>query len=81
MQDQSSQFKLIFQYGWRRFPWFLYNRNRQWAHWMGIIIIASQLNKKPSSKLGWPHQRENAVSDGVVSRDLDFEGLPIRIWS
>ena len=21
---------------------------------------------------GWPHQRENAVSDGGVSRDLDF---------
>ena len=31
--------------------------------------------------LGWLHQRENAVSDGVVSRDLDFEGLLIRIWS
>ena len=26
-------------------------------------------------------KRENAVSDGVVSRDLDFEGLPMRIWS
>ena len=26
--------------------------------------------------LGWPHQREH-----VVSRDLEFEGLVIRIWS
>ena len=46
-----------------------------------VICMTCTINKKPSSKLGWPHQRENAVSDGVVSRDLDFEGLPMRIWS
>ena len=30
--------------------------------------------KEAQQLLGWPHQRENAVSDGVVSCDLDFEG-------
>ena len=31
--------------------------------------------------MGWPHQREHPVFDGVVLRDLDFEGLAVRIWS
>ena len=36
------------------------------------------ISKKPSSKLGWPHQRENAVPFQMrvmLSRDLDCEGL------
>ena len=32
-------------------------------------------NRKPSSKLGWPHQRGHAISDGVVSRYIDFANL------
>ena len=49
------------------------------AHWQWAYN--AQLEETSISKLGWPHQRENAVSDGVVSHDLDFEGLPMRIWS
>ena len=38
-------------------------------------------NNNQQLLLGRPHRRENAVSDGGGLRDLDFEGLPIRIWS
>jgi hypothetical protein len=40
----------------------------------------NEQKQKAQQLMGWPHQRENAVSDRVVSRDLDFEGLLIRIW-
>jgi hypothetical protein len=40
------------------------------------------MNYASSPAVSWVgHQREHSVSDGVVSRDLEFKGLPMRILS
>ena len=51
-----------------------------------IILLSSKFrhynNKKPSSNSwGGRISAKMPFPMGVVSRDLDFEGLPMRIWS
>ena len=45
-----------------------------------LIAAKKQEAQQLHVLLGYPHQREMPFPMGVASRDLDFEGPPIRIW-
>ena len=45
------------------------------------IAVNMKQNKKPSTSLGGRISAKMPFPMGVVSRDPDFEGLPMRIWS